>query len=585
MPHLPTRVLLLGLIAAGAANAQNIWRVDDDAAGANDGSTWADAFTDLQDALGVAVPGDDIWVAAGFYTPSAHDETVSFVMRSGVGMYGGFAGDEIARDQRDWQANETILSGDVGRDDVVGSGSGWYLSWNRNTANSGHVLVASGTDATAVLDGFSVEDGATGPTGTPANDPLMYGSGVYIIAGSPTIRNCTFRHNLAAFAHGGAIYCLDGSPSITNCDILENYVHLGYGGGIFSHGDSNPIIEDCTFRYNQAVSGSGDCMGAGVCLWNTPNNTVTRCTFDGNVARAFYQTGTDIPYGGGLAAFSSAITVRDCTFTNNTAALGAGLLAWRDATVINCQFFGNTAVPRIRDPYPEAGGFGAGVLIYGSGSRTMDVINCTIAFNTGKKHVGADAEGTQHMNLLNTIVWGNEGSSDEVNGFWREEIGGSFDAEYSCIRYIFGPPEPGEDPIDPDNIPGCIDSDPRLVSQTDLHPTPDSPCIDAADNTAFPGLPAFDLDGLPRFVDDPDTPDTGIPGNGHAEIVDMGAFEFQVANPCPADFNSDGDVNTLDVLAFLNAWTAGEADADFNNDGTVNTLDVLAFLNAWAAGC
>ncbi|MBN4052583.1 hypothetical protein JYT82_00560 [bacterium AH-315-K20] len=55
--------------------------------------------------------------------------------------------------------------------------------------------------------------------------------------------------------------------------------------------------------------------------------------------------------------------------------------------------------------------------------------------------------------------------------------------------------------------------------------------------------------------------------------------------PCIADFNSDGSVNTLDVLAFLNAWTAGDMTADINGDGDVNTLDVLAFLNAWNAGC
>jgi|GEM_PF-2945057 len=54
---------------------------------------------------------------------------------------------------------------------------------------------------------------------------------------------------------------------------------------------------------------------------------------------------------------------------------------------------------------------------------------------------------------------------------------------------------------------------------------------------------------------------------------------------CPSDFNSDGTVNTLDVLAFLNAWSAQDPSADFNGDGTVNTLDVLAFLNAWTSGC
>ena len=54
---------------------------------------------------------------------------------------------------------------------------------------------------------------------------------------------------------------------------------------------------------------------------------------------------------------------------------------------------------------------------------------------------------------------------------------------------------------------------------------------------------------------------------------------------CQADFNGDGEANTLDVLAFLNAWTAADESADFNGDGAINTLDVLGFLNAWVAGC
>ncbi|MDQ7014720.1 MAG: GC-type dockerin domain-anchored protein [Planctomycetota bacterium] len=55
--------------------------------------------------------------------------------------------------------------------------------------------------------------------------------------------------------------------------------------------------------------------------------------------------------------------------------------------------------------------------------------------------------------------------------------------------------------------------------------------------------------------------------------------------PCLADFNGDGAVNTLDVLAFLNAWSAGDESADINGDGEVNTLDVIEFLNAWTTGC
>ncbi len=54
---------------------------------------------------------------------------------------------------------------------------------------------------------------------------------------------------------------------------------------------------------------------------------------------------------------------------------------------------------------------------------------------------------------------------------------------------------------------------------------------------------------------------------------------------CPGDFNRDGEVDTRDVIAFLNAWTAGEPEADFNDDGDIDTRDVLAFLNAWIEGC
>jgi len=73
--------------------------------------------------------------------------------------------------------------------------------------------------------------------------------------------------------------------------------------------------------------------------------------------------------------------------------------------------------------------------------------------------------------------------------------------------------------------------------------------------------------------------------NGSVWVGGFGGAIISNAVHCTPDFNGDGDVNTLDVLAFLNAWTASDADADFNGDGEVNTLDVLAFLNAWNIGC
>ncbi len=77
------------------------------------------------------------------------------------------------------------------------------------------------------------------------------------------------------------------------------------------------------------------------------------------------------------------------------------------------------------------------------------------------------------------------------------------------------------------------------------------------------------------------------PNNSECEagIDAIQITDLVCGDPCIADFNDDGSVNTLDVLAFLNAWSAGDSSADINGDGAVNTLDVLAFLNLWSAGC
>lgn len=85
-------------------------------------------------------------------------------------------------------------------------------------------------------------------------------------------------------------------------------------------------------------------------------------------------------------------------------------------------------------------------------------------------------------------------------------------------------------------------------------------------------------------------------GKVHRMNPDTGAIEqvyntgltvtaMTAAEACAADFDGDGQINTLDFLAFLNAWGAGEASADMDGNGAINTQDVLLFLNAFTAGC
>ena len=175
-------VFLLGMVST--AVGQSIF-VDAAATGSNDGTSWTNAFKYLQDALTVSGPANEIWVAQGTYKPDAHianptgtgDRTATFQLKNGVAICGGFAGGETNLDERDWETNETTLSGNIG---VAGI----------NTDNSYHVVTGSETDETAVLDGFTITAGYADGSSTQGD-----GGGIYNYFGDPTLINCTFSGN------------------------------------------------------------------------------------------------------------------------------------------------------------------------------------------------------------------------------------------------------------------------------------------------------------------------------------------------------------------------------------------------------
>jgi hypothetical protein len=135
-------------------------------------------------------------------------------------------------------------------------------------------------------------------------------------------------------------------------------------------------------------------------------------------------------------------------------------------------------------------------------------------------------------------------------------------------------PHPG-----PDQTWGTQDDD-----YGDLRLQPTSPCIDAADSTAFDDATTTDLAGHPRFTDDPNTPDTGLPDPARARpVADMGAHEFQPATTPPplCDLNADNQITVQDLLTFINQWTTADPAADLDNDGTVDVLDLLTFIDCF----
>ncbi len=298
-----TRLLILVTIlltSVGTINAE-VFFVDSSATGTNLGWNWANAYTQLQDALDAAVPGDQIYVAKGTYLPTtmiegATDRHKAFQMKNGVSIYGGFAGTETNHAQRtDYgfgETNETILSGDFNGDDVI-SGSGSTLAITNNSENCYHIFnhpEGYALTSSAVLDGFTIKGGNASGGANPYND----GAGIYNQEGqSPkinncyfignrasdnggayfganaadaTITNCTFALNYATDA-GGAMGNYDSDPTITNCLFYGNKAKDEKGGAIYNYSASSPTIINSTITENSSVSGGG--------VYNEDNSDIT----------------------------------------------------------------------------------------------------------------------------------------------------------------------------------------------------------------------------------------------------------------------------------------------------------------------
>lgn len=260
--------------------------VDAEGTGANEGSSWANAYWCLRDALANVRSGDEIRVAQGIYKPDQQvvivsrrgaqvvatgNRTATFQLRDGVTIRGGYAGfGKPDPDSRDVRLYETILSGDLNGNDGPG--------FANNAENSYHVVTGDGTDTRAVLDGFTV-------TGGNADDTYGYGGGMHNRLCRPTVISCTFSGNCAT-----------------------------RGGGMANREYSSPAMLNCVFSSNQAR------WGGGMCNWTYSSTTLTNCTFSGNTA----EDG-----GAMIITKSSEVTLRNCTLTGNWASAGV-------AGAINC---------------------------------------------------------------------------------------------------------------------------------------------------------------------------------------------------------------------------------------------------------
>lgn len=310
------------LISSCISTDQKIIYVDSNAGPKGNGSAWSSAYTDLQDALDDAIQGDEIWVAAGIYNPTKkvggnEDRHKSFYLRNGIGIYGGFIGTESDRAQRDWNSNETILSGDLNGNDK---------GFDNIVDNSYHVIIGDETDNTTVLDGFTITAGNASFDTWPDDG----GGGMSNHNGSPTIANCLFIGN-NAFADGGGMRNWgDSKPVISNCTFRNNKV-AQEGGGVMNGPGSSTIITNCRFIQNSAGEDGGGMYN------NESNPQVTNCVF--------FMNSADLTGGGMYNVNSSISQVVNCSFNRNVAITKGGGISNKDSNPVftNCILWDNAA--------------------------------------------------------------------------------------------------------------------------------------------------------------------------------------------------------------------------------------------------
>ncbi len=383
----PLITIALGLFATSHAT---IRYVNINATGANNGTSWADAYTSLQSALSSLT--DTVWVANGVYKPTTTtDRTIAFSVVQPQKLFGGFAGTETSLSQRNYSTYQTVLSGDIG---IVGD----------STDNSYNVVkkpyVGISVPDPTLLDGFKIA-GGNANSATASFPAYQYGAGgaVYI-DDDINIRNCLFENNYAA--NGGAIGSgeFPGIASVINCKFLNN--RAGSGGAIF-FARNQITIKNSSFSGNKAAIGG--------CVYTTAHLSgtsayFTGCTFTNNQATS----------SGGVSFMSAHTSFNACTFSGNQAHIGGVLAASLNGsgspitgTFNNCLIAGNTA-----DSFSVAdiGPFSASSnpVIY----QYISIYNCTIAHNKALNNEGKLLSVNTASTIQNSILWNNANINNVV---------------------------------------------------------------------------------------------------------------------------------------------------------------------------
>jgi hypothetical protein len=526
--------------------AQPVVYVRAGATGTGDGTSWANAFRELRTALAATSAPAEIWVAEGTYHPGlAH--TATFALRSGLGLYGGFAGDETARDERDPTEHRTVLSGEIGDPQEIDD-------------NVCHIVTGSGTDSTAVLDGFSV-------TGAYAYScTYRGGGGLYNAAGSPTIRNVRFHGNVAVA--GAGVANVDGSDGTFEDCVLDSNQANGSAGMLNFR--SSPRLERVAFRNN--LGGDGSALANA----EYASPLCVDCTFEGNTnheagasgavindysrflddhstpiyIRAVFRNNTARYYGGAMNnTYGGGVVCIGCLFEGNTAHYGGAVTSSNAPSVfVGCVFRGNEAEAGVNSGTGQPSGGWGGAIRSGGGDPSwpqgLMVVNSVIVGNVarfggaiyvtggGGLVTSSTLAGNRawvsgggvyvggSVRVENSVVWGNARYAPA--GPISDEIAGAANVRHSIVRGGFH----GEVVLDEDPLYVRAPFVGGLDDLGDVRPQAGSPVLDSGLTALLPD-DAWDLDG------DGDTSEPlpfDLLGESRTQgvSVDMGAYEGAV---------------------------------------------------------
>ncbi|MCP3905272.1 MAG: right-handed parallel beta-helix repeat-containing protein [Planctomycetes bacterium] len=280
-----TVALAFSALTASAVGGSVIY-VDAGAGPGGDGSTWVLAHQSLHVGLAEALPGDSVWVAEGTYepAPAGGSRDATFLVTDDVAVYGGFAGDETSPDQRDVNAHQTFLSGDLDGDDGP--------AFAGTDDNSRHVVTVVAETVGATIDGFVITSGN-------AADATLVGGGVLADQSTLVLRSCVIRDHQSTGVFGRA-----GDVTFTDCRFLRNQGFLGAGARITDAGALT--VNGCRFSANTSDGGSamrldgigvfemsdseisGNTMNqfSSLSVFSTASAEITRCRFTTTSARS-----------------------------------------------------------------------------------------------------------------------------------------------------------------------------------------------------------------------------------------------------------------------------------------------------------